>query len=104
MFVRMLAILTALATPVLADTDLEVFRKTVAKYAPVPTSPLSLKKNPCLCLGGAVNHGKAGVLMHSTSVGAITQVNVTCAVPSFDSATGAMTTALQCSVFEVLGK
>jgi hypothetical protein len=104
MVVRMLPILVAFATPVLAATDLEVFEKTVSKYAPVPTAPLSLKKNPCLCLGGAVNHGKAGVLMHSTSVGAVTQVNVSCAVPSFDNATGAMTTALQCSVFEVLGK
>jgi hypothetical protein len=48
----MVALLAALATPVLAATDLEVFEKGVSKYAPLPSARLSLKKSPCLCLSG----------------------------------------------------
>ena len=105
MFILVLALL-ALASPALAATDLEVFEKSVHKYAPVPTAPLGLKKSPCVCQNGGPNHGKAGVLIHifNTSSGAGTQVQVGCAVVTFDNATEALTTSLFCTTFQVLAK
>ncbi len=106
MLVRVLALLAVLATPALAATDLEVFEKSVHKYAPAPTAPLGLKKSPCVCQSGGLNHGKAGVLVHafnSVSSGTV-QVQVGCAVVTFDAATEALTTSLLCTTFEVLSK
>ncbi len=105
MYFRVSALIAVLATPVFAaSTDLQTFEKTVHKYAPpIDVGIGKLKKSPCVCQDDSVRHGDAGVLVHFGNASGGSP-RLTCAIPSFDPATGEQDGVASCATFEYLGK
>lgn len=90
--------LAAAPTAFAADSDRDVLRKQIRKYAPY--SPVTKPKGFCVCQDGSAQHGRAGVLGQAVTSN---QIIVACGIPGF-TVDGSQNSGANCSTFQVLAK